>query len=231
MAATRSPRILFCMALLASYSAQSEEAVTVVPVDREPLHEVRYNSDKFTIYTNWIEAGQQTLYHQHHRDLLSLLPADLSVETQVLGESVNVQSAPAGGFVFFPYADLPEPYVHRLKALEPGPFINIGLEFAASGDKECVDGGASWSGEGITAAAENRRGRGYRVSVPAASQLELPRSPGGLLLVPMGDYEITLDAEIWKSRLGDFRFFEQDSPGELINRGSNIADLLVFVAC
>ena len=39
----------------------------------EPLRVVRYRSDPFIVYTNWVEPGQWTLYHAHDKDLLAVI--------------------------------------------------------------------------------------------------------------------------------------------------------------
>jgi hypothetical protein len=89
----------------------------VVPVTEEPLHIVRYRSERFTIYTNRIKPGVRTLYHTHQNDLLAVIVLDTTVTSQAAGDAPRTQTATAGSVAFFPYADSPTPYAHRVGAL------------------------------------------------------------------------------------------------------------------
>ena len=87
-----------------------------VPVTAEPLHVVRHEGEHFILYTNWIEPGTWTLYHEHRNDQMSVIAADVVGATQVPAQEPRELGVPAGIVVFFPYADSPSPYVHRVGA-------------------------------------------------------------------------------------------------------------------
>jgi hypothetical protein len=202
-----------------------------VPVLAEPLHVVRYSSDNFIVYTNWIETGQWTLYHVHDKDLLAVIAADARVTGQVFGESAQDQEAPAGAAVFFPYADLPEAYVHRLTSRGPGPFVNVGLEFQAAPSLDCPAALAMWQAEGVGSYDVNRRGRPYRAELAPGAELDIPDGGSALLLVPLGPVNLSLNGEAWTADVGDHRLYHDTRLTTLENSGNQAAQLILFHAC
>jgi len=220
---------------LASVCAQAElgadqTLIGSVPVIEEPLHKIQYRSDDFIIYTNNIESGEWTEYHRHHNDLLAVLASDASITGQELHSAKKDQNAPAGTVMYFPYAEKEVPYVHRLTAKGDSPFINVGLEFQrASG--ECTPEGSSWRVPGLEAVATNRRGRTYRLTLPAKSEVSLTGAKGALLLVPLSEANLRAGESNWNTVVGDFRFFEFEQPRELKNLGTKPIALVVFEAC
>ena len=202
-----------------------------VPVTAEPLHVVQHQGKNFLIYTNWIEPGVWTLYHQHRNDLLAVIAVDTSAASQEPGAAPREQTAPAGSVIFFPYADSAQAYTHRVGATGSGPFVNIGLEFLAPPDQACVEAMQGWSEPRAQSHEPNRRGRAYRLELPAGTRAALPESGGGVLLVPLGAADLELDREPWRAVPGDFRFYEQRRPQSLRNSGERSALLAVFQAC
>ncbi len=206
-------------------------ALHSVPVTEEPLHVVRHRGDHFIVYTNWIEPGVWTLYHQHRNDLLAVIPADTSAASQEPGSDPRERAAPAGTLVFFPYADSDEPFVHRVGGRGNAPFINIGLEFRDSMAVSCSDTPPGWQDARVEAATANRRGHGYRLHLDSGAQVALPQRGRGLLIVPLGAALLQLGDESWRATIGDFRFYEGGFPGRLGNSGSAAVTLVVFSAC
>lgn len=226
------PALLLAALAGAVFAAEPEPAtVEAVPVTEEPLHVVRYTSEQFMIYTNWIEPGVWTLYHRHPTDLLAVIPAAASVLGQVPGAEPEGQVAPAGSVVFFPYGDGAEPYVHRVGARGDSPFINVGLDFQVPPVSDCESGISGWQSAQATEIASNRRGKAYRLTLPADSRLGLPASGSALLLVPMEPAALRIDSESWEPTVGDFRFFESERPQEVGNIGQAAAQLVMFHAC
>lgn len=224
-------RLLLAISLLSMLAAAQEENVTIVPVLEEPLHVVRYRSDQFIIYTNWIEAGQWTLYHAHDKDLLAVIAADALVTGQVFGKPAEDLEAPAGAAVFFPYADLTDAYVHRLTSRPPGPFVNVGLEFQNPPEPDCPNRLATWHADSVQAYDGNRRGRPYLVQLTPGRQLELPDAGAALLLVPLGPVSLSLDGEAWTADVGDHRLYHRTRLQTLENTGAHAAALILFHVC
>lgn len=202
-----------------------------VPVTAEPLHEVQHRDQHFLIYTNWIEPGVWTLYHQHRNDLMAVIAADTRAASQEPAAEPREQKGPAGSVIFFPYADSPRAYVHRVGATGSTPFINVGLEFLDAPNAACDTRALTWSETAARPLEPNRRGRAYRLELPADTGVDLPRSGSGLLLVPLGEATLELDDAAWPAVVGDFRFYEQQSPKSLRNAGGGSASLVVFLAC
>ena len=180
-----------------------------VPVTAEPLHEVQHRGQHFLIYTNWIEPGVWALYHQHRNDLMAVIAADTRAASQEPAAAPREQEGPAGSVIFFPYADSPRAYVHRVGATGDTPFVNVGLEFLDAPDAACDTTALTWSETSAQPLEPNRRGRPYRLELPADKRVTLPRSGRALLLVPLGAAELELDRESWPAGVGDFRFYGQ----------------------
>ncbi len=228
--------LLFIGVLCASAAmpARAEAAggtIHSVPVMDEPLHVVRHRGAAFIVYTNWIEPGVWTQYHQHRNDLLAVIPAATTAASQEAGGEPREQSAPAGTLVLFPYADSDAPFVHRVGGSGKSPFINIGLEFQDAITASCPDSLAAWGGANVEALAPNRRGQGYRLRLEGGAEAALPKQGRGLLIVPLGTARLAVDEAPWNARLGDFRFYDGAFPGSLRNPGAQTVNLVVFSAC
>jgi len=173
--------LLFTMLLAPSAGSlagagSGDNAVRVVPVIEEPLHIARYHSDRFLIYTNWIEPGTWTQFHEHRNDLLAVIVADTSAASQALSSEPRKQSANAGTLVLFPYSDESEPYVHRVGATGDTEFINVGLEFLQPLAAACRSHPAPWDEPHLRSMDSTRRGQGYHLTLPA----EAARAPTSL---------------------------------------------------
>lgn len=229
-------KTLMAMALLSAIALTQAgqptgSAYDPVPVTAEPLHEVQHRGANFLIYTNRIEPGVWTLYHQHRNDLMAVIAADTRAASQEPGAAPREQEGPAGSVIFFPYADSAQAYVHRVGATGSAPFVNVGLEFLDSPDAACDEASLTWKERTAQPLEPNRRGRPYRLELPAHTGVDLPRAGRGLLLVPLGAAELELDREAWPAGVGDFRFYGQQPPATLRNAGATSTGLVVFVAC
>lgn len=208
----------------------------VVSVTEEPGHIVRYRSPRFVIYTNNFAPGDWTMYHQHRNDLLAVIAGDTVAINQKLGGEPGEQRVPAGTVAFFPYADMPDGYVHRVSVGGTKPFINIGIDFQESVlSAERLALMPAWDGNGVNTIAENRRGRAYRIELGAGQSLALPDRGSALLIVTLSTATISFlttgnDASRWESAAGDFRFFETTRPQRISNASANAASLIVFQA-
>jgi hypothetical protein len=206
-------------------------AQAAVPVTEEPLHVVRHESEHFILYTNWIEPGQWTLYHEHRNDQMSVIAGDVVAAAQVPGEAPRQQSVPAGTVLFFPYAESASPYVHRVGAMDAAAFINFGLEFRDPPVVACTSDTPRWHSTQAELRKTTRRGQAYRLTLPAGAAVSLPEDGRALLLVPLGSAVLQLDVQAWRAELGGFQFFEGSRPAELRNAGTSPATLMVVDAC
>ena len=208
----------------------------VVAVTDEPGHIVRYRSPRFVAYTNNFVPGDWTLYHQHRNDLLAVIAGDTVAINQKLGGEPGEQSVPAGTVAFFPYADMPDGYVHRVSVGGAKPFINIGIDFP-----EPVPGPErralvpAWDGIGVKAIAENRRGRAYRMELAGGQSLALPACGSALLVVVLSNATINFSSSgnepsRWETASGDFKFFETSRPQQIGNAAASAASVIVFLA-
>lgn len=217
-------------------------STTSVPLTEEPMHLVRHRSDRFLIYTNRIHPGEWTLYHRHRNDLLAVIAGDASVVNQIADGEPIEQKAPAGTVVLFPYADKSAPYVHRISVTGRAPFINVGLEFISplllAGKRSAMP---VYSGAGVRLIAENRRGRAYRIDLPAKQSLALPKkttadiNPGSaVLIVALGTGTISFTGETevshWEAGQGDFRFHESVWPEQISNVSAADFSFVLFHA-
>jgi hypothetical protein len=226
--------LALCALFLLSYTA-TLSALAAVPVSEEPLHIVRYRSPHFVIYTNNLGPGESTQYHEHRNDLLAVISGATVAINQKWNDEPGEQRVPAGTVAFFPYADMPNGYVHRISVGGTLPFINVGVDFRdAPPSAERRASLALLAGNFITAIGENRRGRAYRVELSAGQSLALPQQGSAVLLVALGTAQITLEGNDstahWNSIQGDFRFFEASWPPSLKNTSTSATSLVIFQA-
>lgn len=207
----------------------------VVAATEEPRHIVRYRSPRFVIYTNNFAPGDWTLYHQHRNDLLAVIAGETVAISQKLGGEPGEQKVPAGTVAFFPYADMPDGYVHRVSVGGNLPFINVGLEFqdiVPSAERKASL--PLWDSKAVTLIGENRRGRAYRVELGAGQLLALPESGSAMLLVAVSTAAIKLegnnDGAHWAAVPGDFHFYEKTWPRRLNNVSVSTASAVLFQA-
>lgn len=207
-----------------------------LPVTEEPGHIVRYRSPRFVIYTNHFAPGDWTLYHEHRNDLLAVIAGDTVAINQKLGGEPGEQRVPTGTVAFFPYADTPSGYVHRISVGGTKPFINVGLDFqdiVPSAERRALM--PVLDGTGMAAISENRRGRAYRIELPAGQSLALPEYGSALLVVGLTtatvDFSSTSkESSRWELVAGDFQFFETTRPARISNTSASSASLILFMA-
>lgn len=207
----------------------------VVIVTEEPGHIVRYRSPRFIIYTNHFAPGDWTLYHEHRHDLLAVIAGETVAINQKLGNESSEQAVPAGTVAFFPYADMPNGYVHRISVGGTKPFINVGLDFQeAVPNVERKAALPMLEGKAVTLIGESRRGRAYRVELGAGQSLDLPVAGSALLLVALETSSIMLGdltaLSRWDSVPGDFRFFETNMPNRISNQTDHSSKAILFQA-
>ena len=223
--------VLIAIGSTVAAAGTHETAPQVVPVTEEPLHVVRYRDDHFLIYTNWIEPGTWTLYHEHKNDLLAVIVADTVAASQALGEAPREQAAPAGALVFFPYADDATPFVHRVSASGNATFINVGLEFLDPPSATCPAQLEDWNVKGSKPLPPNRRGQGYHLTLGPGATVAMPRGGRGLLLAPLAPATFQFANEVWTASVGEFRLYTDNRPEQLQNAGGTEVTLVVFDAC
>lgn len=226
--------LALCALFLLSCTA-TLSALAAVPASEEPLHVVRYRSPHFVIYTNNLAPGEWTQYHEHRSDLLAVIAGATVAINQKWNGEAGEQRVPAGTVAFFPYADMPNGYVHRVSAGGTLPFVNVGVDFQdAQPSAERRASLAPLTGNSITAIGENRRGRAYRVELGAGQSLALPKQGSAVLLVALGTAQMGLEGNDstahWSSTQGDFRFFETSWPSSLKNTSTNTTSLVIFQA-
>jgi hypothetical protein len=226
-----SSLLLIAVANTCAVAGAADSTPRIVPVTEEPLHVVKYRDDQFLIYTNWIEPGVWTLYHAHENDLMAVIVADTMAASQTLGESPREQAAPAGALVFFPYADDPAPFVHRVSASGNSTFINVGLEFLAPPSASCTAQLEDWNVPASKPLPPNRRGQGYHLTLAPGATVAMPRGGRGLLLAPLAPATLQLANEVWTASVGQFRLYTDDRPEQLQNAGGAEVTLVVFDAC
>lgn len=231
-------RLVALIALAAFATGAAAQTPAYPPAADEPLHIVRHRSAAFLIYTNHIAPGMWTQFHSHRNDLLAMIAADTRAASQKPDAPIDVQRAPAGAAVFFPYADAATAFVHRVGVEGDAPFVNVGLEFLEAPAGQCAQH-APWQSVEAAPVARNRRGFAYRLSLPAGHAAALPAQGRGLLIVPLpasGEVaDLALDGARWQAAAGDFRFFDATQNAtraqRLHNAGATAQAVTLFVVC
>jgi hypothetical protein len=149
-------------------SASKPDAVDV-PVYKEPMHRLVFESPLVRVLDVRIPAGDTTAYHLHADRLLGIAVQDVRTWTQARGAPPSpVKPAPATPY-FFDNWSQPLPYTHRVANVDTLPLHYLGAEMLRR----------SWVNSPALPDQANRRlvkegspGRVYQITLAAGETTE-----------------------------------------------------------
>ena len=115
-------------------------AQTAVPIEQEPAHRLVLQNEHVRVFDVWLPPGQETLWHIHRRDGVSVRVTDASIED----DNTNGQSTPwtvQRGAVNF--GATPVEMTHRVRNVGATTFHNIYVELAPARAAEADSTGAT----------------------------------------------------------------------------------------
>ncbi len=139
------PLGLLTAALLGCSANPSTESVaaqsSVMPVEQEPRHTIVFENDQLRVYDVNLQPGEETAYHEHRNDLLTVVVIASKVANQVLGQEEKIDQAPSGVLIYSPYRTQGG-FRHRVLATQGQPFhvLGIGLKGDNHGASEVLLG-------------------------------------------------------------------------------------------
>jgi quercetin dioxygenase-like cupin family protein len=129
-----SKRVAGCCLLgLGLMCGQLAMAEPAVPVEQEPAHRLVLQNPYVRVFDVWLPPGQQTLWHIHRRDGVSVRVTDASIAD----DNANGQTVPVTvrrGAVNF--GATPVEMTHRVRNVGATTFHNVYVELHAAGAAE-----------------------------------------------------------------------------------------------
>ncbi|GAB3093344.1 hypothetical protein G8770_06380 [Aestuariicella hydrocarbonica] len=122
-------------------SPASTAQAPVMPVEQEPRHTIVFENDQLRVYDVNLQPGEETAFHEHRNDLLTVVLIASKVANQTLGQAEKIDQAPSGVLVYSPY-QTQGPFRHRVMASQGQPFhvLGIGLKGDNHGAAEVLLG-------------------------------------------------------------------------------------------
>jgi len=198
--------------LAATCSAQQAP----LPVDEEPHHHVVLRNDDVLIMHVILPAGENTLYHTHSRDRVSVALTSTTLALQELGKPEGNPGTTHPGDISAITSD--GPYTHRLRNLGPATFEVVDVEFFHRPANPA-------SKLAAPAAAENPSARVYKwVLAPGASTpMHAHERPYVILAVTPMQLKMTApdgSSMAHEIKAGDFHWIDAKVTHTLANAGS-----------
>lgn len=113
----------------------------VIPVEQESRHKTVFENDQLRVYDVKLQPGEETAFHEHRNDLLTVVVIASTVANQTLGQAEKVDRAPSGVLIYSPY-QTQGPFRHRILASQGEAFhvLGIGLKGDNHGASEVLLG-------------------------------------------------------------------------------------------
>jgi mannose-6-phosphate isomerase-like protein (cupin superfamily) len=121
-------RVAAAASLLLCFSI-SVLAQTAVPVEKEPMHRLRFENEFVRLFEVLIPVGQKSLYHVHRYDGISVRVSD----AQIVDESPSGEKTPLDmKYGRTTFTSRPSPITHRVVNSGQTDFRNIFIEILPS---------------------------------------------------------------------------------------------------
>ncbi len=177
----------FCSCCLALCGTQAA-AQSAVPIEQEPAHRLQLQNEGIRVFEVWLAPGEDSLWHVHRHDGISVRLADATVEDEP-------QDGPAETFHLrrgaVAYGATPTARSHRVRNVGDTAFHNIYIELLA--DHDVGKDRPAVAASGRSAELENDRVRALRrILAPGeATGMHTHASSGVAVPVTAGRLEIS----------------------------------------
>lgn len=162
-------------------------AQSAVPIEREPAHRVVLWNEYVRAFEVWLPAGEDTLWHVHRHDGISVRLADATIEDQLPDGQSWVLRLRRGAVA---YGATPTVLTHRVRNVGGTAFHNVYIELLADPDGE---NGQAGTAPGRPVEFENDRVRVLRRTLAPGEVTDMHTHPssGVAVLVTAGSLEIS----------------------------------------
>ncbi len=120
----------FCLCCLVLCGAQAA-AQSAVPVEQEPAHRLVLQNEDIRVFEVWLAPGEDSLWHVHRHDGISVRLADATVEDQPLDGPAETFQLRRGAVA---YGATPSARSHRVRNVGATAFHNMYIELLADHD-------------------------------------------------------------------------------------------------
>lgn len=208
--------LLLPLALAVPASAQLP-----VPIEKEPLHQLKFENSHVRLFDVSIPPGVTTLAHVHVNDAVGVRLTDATLVDEAVGEEPS-KSSVTHGSVSFSYR--PTPLIHKVSNTGSTPYRNILVEILPSAGST-PDAASLVDVAGHTLVMENDRVRVVRlVLAPGESTKLHSHALRGIgIALTKGELSIEApgkDAKTTQLRPGDYQWHEPGTTHSLTNVGS-----------
>jgi len=203
-----------------------EATQSVVAIDAEPNHRIRFDNGKVRMYEVVLAKGQSTLMHEHRADSFSVIFGNAEITNEPRGGKPRSFKLPSGFVAFASTAK--GPYSHRILATGDTGLHVIAMELLSPAQTAIAGKRANVP---FKVVRESPRGRAYRITLaPGASAPAFTR-PAGSAMFAVSAGRIREDADggsarLWDFRPGDFHWFDSSERVSLRNEGPRPVDLI-----
>jgi hypothetical protein len=115
--------------LVMQVAATVVPAQSPVPVEKEPRHQLKFENQSVRVFDVFIPSGDESLFHTHVHDGVSIRLTDAQIRIEVLRDSVDEVRVKRGAVEF---SSFPNPLTHRVSNTGTTPFRNIFVEILPS---------------------------------------------------------------------------------------------------
>jgi len=198
-------------------AAQKASDPAPVPVEQEPHHHIVLKNDYVLVMHVTIPEGEQSLYHIHSHDRMSVTLSSTNISQQKLNEPEGPSTASKPGDLSAPTVDT-TPWIHRVHNLGPGSFEVLDVEFLQR------PGEASASVAGPVA-AENPSARAYQWTLAPGATSAMHTHNRPYLIIAVSKMPLKMSAPDGQSfsheiEAGDFHWVDMKVTHSLTNEGT-----------
>jgi hypothetical protein len=206
--------------MLQQLFAQSQPAA--VPVEQEPHHRIVFQNQYVRIYDALIPPGDQTLFHTHYFDSVSITVSGGTGRDETLGRPIRELKPPTGNVSFSKATNAP--YTHRLENVGTTPLRFVVPEVLSSSSSPGVPAVLN-NVPGHKLAFENERVTVYRVSIDPDQSTDIRSRTLPWLRVSITQTTISVQVpgkspETIETKPGDYRWHESPTTDSIKNIGS-----------
>jgi len=158
----------------------------MVEVKNEPRHHLVFENESVRILNVFVEPGDTTLYHRHNTPSVFIFLSTTQTGSQLWNGQPVASPFKAGTIIF---DSLKTERIHRVWNIDTGWLHVMDVEITAKIPKQKLQNLESGQ---LSALFKEAMLNGYKLSLAAKENLQLPNSAAGYLLVSLGDAELTV---------------------------------------
>ena len=210
----------------ASYGQTSK---SVVPVNAEPDHHIRFENGKVRMYEVMLPKGKSTMMHEHRADNFQVFFNDSKVTVEPKG-GLPATFPVRAGFVAFSSTGLGT-YTHRVEGAGDTPFRVIAIELLSASSATAGTASVERPSPPFNVALRNPKGRAYRVGLDPGESTKTFTRPANTAIFAISSGRISEQAEgkapkQWEFNSGNFRWSETPAILSLKNESSTRVELV-----